>query len=179
MIYLGIWVCWYIYDIFQFFFIFYSLFCKFSNANVNQYQVTPTLLHIHMDNETIMKLLGCTPHSQEIISDSWSIVIFTSWLFRKRLMWRLVKASIISNFSHTNQWNVLVKRWKLSDPSIVVSLFILFGWSILQTFIWKWFNIPGNCLLYVASVLLRIRYIILSYLRNISLFKMFLNVVLT
>ena len=53
------------------------------------------------------------------------------------------QASVIPDFSQANQWNVMVKSWKLQRTSFC-RILICFEGSLLQTFTWKRSSIPGN-----------------------------------
>ena len=54
-----------------------------------------------------------------------------------------IRFSVLPNFSHHNQWNILVKKWKLQQSSYC-HILVCFEGSHLQTYTWKRTTIPGN-----------------------------------
>ena len=54
-----------------------------------------------------------------------------------------IRFSVLPNFSHHNQWNILVKKWKLQRSSFC-RIFVYFEGSHLQTFTWKRTTVPEN-----------------------------------
>ena len=87
---------------------------------------------------------GHIPHPHDIVRDSQSIVAFSAIAFLEKNNTSVSQqASINPNFSQANQWNVLVKRWKLHRSSYC-RILVCFEGSLLQTFTWKRSSIPGN-----------------------------------
>ena len=84
------------------------------------------------------------PHPHDIVRDSQSIVAFSAIAFLEKNNTSVSQQALINpNFSRANQWNVLVKRWKLHRSSYC-RILVCFEGSLLQTFTWKRSSIPGN-----------------------------------